>query len=105
MSVRHPSRAPRGHSRLRRYLNGSLLGGALATTACATTAGAAVLAGPVVNPANGHSYYLLSLNNWTGSQSESVSLGGNLATINDAAENAWVFSTFASFGGVQRNLW
>src|SRR5262245_19715924 len=49
-----------------------------------------VAAGPIVNPANGHSYLLLSPSTWTAAEAESVSLGGSLATIDDAAENQWV---------------
>lgn len=59
----------------------------------------------LVNPANGHTYHLLTQNTWTGSQAEAVSLGGNLVTINDAAEQAWVYNSFAKFGGVSRALW
>ncbi len=66
---------------------------------------ATVIDGPVVNPANGHSYYLLEKDTWFASQAEAVTLGGNLATINDAAENIWVFATFANLGGVNRGLW
>jgi hypothetical protein len=69
------------------------------------TAGVVVIAGPITNPANGNSYYLLPRNSWTGSQAEAIALGGNLATINDAAENAWIIGTFAEFGGVSRALW
>lgn len=68
-------------------------------------AGAAIIAGPVTNPANGHHYYLLAESGWTDAQAEAVSLDGNLATINDAAEQQWVYSTFSTFGGVDRNLW
>ena len=65
-----------------------------------------VLTGPVTDPANGHLYYLLSTDNWTNSESYALTLGGHLATINDAAENAWVYSTFSSFGGDDnRALW
>lgn len=44
---------------------------------------------------NGHSY-LLSNNTvtWTQAQAEAKSLGGNLVTINDQAEQNWIFSTF-----------
>ena len=47
---------------------------------------------------NGHSYTLTNPGSWTQAQSEAVSLGGNLVTINDAAENAWLVSTLASNG-------
>ena len=66
---------------------------------------ASLVTGPIVNPANGHSYYLLSSAPWAASQSEAVALNGNLATINDDSENVWVFDTFANYGGTARNLW
>lgn len=82
---------------------------ALAFIGSALLAGSAaqgsVITGPVVNPANSHSYYLLSQNVWTASETEAVSLGGHLATINDAAENGFVYASFSHFGGVNRNLW
>lgn len=62
----------------------------------------AILVGPVVNPANGHSYYLLSQNTWSNAEAEAVSLGGHLATIRNAEEQNWVFSTFGSYHGA---LW
>jgi hypothetical protein len=65
----------------------------------------AIEAGPLINPANGHRYYLLTSDTWTHSEAEAVTLGGHLVTINDAAENQWVVDTFANFGGVIRPLW
>jgi hypothetical protein len=53
-----------------------------------------VWAGPIKNPANGHTYYLLSNATWNDSEAKAISLGGHLATINDAAENQWVYDTF-----------
>lgn len=73
--------------------------------AYAETAIATVLSGPVVNPANGHSYLLLSANLWEASETEAISLGGHLVTINNAAENEWVFSTFGTYGGQDRLFW
>lgn len=68
----------------------------------ATTCLAGILAGPITNPTNGHIYYLLSQNTWTASQAEAVQLGGNLATINNQAEQDWVYQTFS---GTNRSLW
>lgn len=68
-----------------------LCGLVLSSAACM----GAVVKGPIVNPANGHAYYLLTANTWTGSEAEAVTLGGHLVTVNDAAENAWVCSTFS----------
>jgi hypothetical protein len=63
---------------------------------------ATILIGPVTNPANGHKYALLSTQSWTASQAEAIALGCNLVTINDAAENTWVYE---AFDGDIRNLW
>jgi len=73
---------------------------------CTTTASTgAILAGPITNAANGHIYYLLSPTNWPSAESQAVSLGGHLVTINDAEENTWVFNRFVTNGGVLRSLW
>jgi hypothetical protein len=66
---------------------------------------AAILTGPISNPLNGHDYYLLSSGSWTASEAEAERLGGTLAVIRNAAEQDWVFSRFADFGGTNRNLW
>ena len=71
----------------------------------AVSAQAAIVTGPVTNSANGHAYYLLAAATWTQSEAESVTLGGHLVTINDDAENDWVYDTFSQFGGVSRALW
>lgn len=67
-------------------------------------ANAAVIDGPFTNAANNHVYYLLSTNSWTAAQAEAVSLGGHLATINDAAEQQWISNTFLPRAGSHR-LW
>ena len=64
-----------------------------------------IVTGPNVNPENGHLYYLLSRNSWTGAEEEAQSLGGHLVTINDISENTFVYTTFATYGDVQRVLW
>ena len=61
--------------------------------------------GPIVNPSNGHTYYLLESKSWTASQAEARSLGGNLATVGSLSENQWIYDTFADPGGAGRNLW
>ena len=58
---------------------------------------AGILTGPVTNAANGHIYCLLTATNWGNAEKEAVSLGGHLVTINDAAEDQWVFTNFATF--------
>jgi hypothetical protein len=71
----------------------------------ARPARSAVLTGPITNGTSGNIYYLLSQNSWPASEAEAIELGGHLATIDDQAENDWVFSTFAAFGGQPRCLW
>ncbi len=66
---------------------------------------AAILTGPITNPANGHRYYLLDQSSWTAANQEAWQLGGHLTVIGDAAENAWLLSKFGTFGGVSRHLW
>lgn len=69
------------------------------------TEGRHVIAGPVLNPANGHYYYLLESATWLDSEMRAQALGGHLVTIDDSLENDWVFSTFGDFGSVSRHLW
>jgi fibronectin type 3 domain-containing protein len=64
-----------------------------------------VLAGPVTNPGNGHMYYLLNQSTWVEAEAAAVALGGHLATIRSAAEQAWVHDSFNRWGGTERHLW
>jgi hypothetical protein len=66
---------------------------------------AAVIGGPIANPANGHLYYLLGTATWADAEAEAVSLGGHLTAIGDADEQVWVYETFATFDGQNRYLW
>ena len=78
---------------------------AIIVAAASSVSFGAVLGGPVFDTGSGHRYFLLSQNTWAASESEAVSLGGHLATINTAAEQSLVFSAFGGFGGQQRLLW
>src|ERR1019366_2450080 len=74
--------------------------------AVCSLAPAAVFGDPAVldtaiNPANGHTYYLLASSDWTNAENTAVSLGGHLATIRSLAENNWVWNRW----GTNRNLW
>jgi hypothetical protein len=59
----------------------------------------------VVNPVNHHSYQLLQAATWKDSEKEAVSMGGHLATIRNASEEAWIVRQFGSYGDQQRLLW
>lgn len=65
-----------------------------------------ILVGPVTNPANGSRYYLFDrpLDFW-GAQAAAAALGGNLATIDDAAENEWVRVNILGFDQTDRRAW
>lgn len=65
----------------------------------------AILAGPIINPANCHQYYITQPSTWIEGQLKAESLGGDLVTIDDAAENEFVRSTFANYGAQSRVIW
>lgn len=75
----------------------------LTATLISVPAMSEVIMGPVVNPANDHEYYLLEESTWTEAEAEAVVLDGHLVTINDQAEQDWVWSTFS--GDESRSLW
>ncbi len=52
------------------------------------------ISGPILNPANGHYYYLLSETTWSDAEAQSIALGGHLASVNDQAEQDWIFDVF-----------
>ena len=58
-----------------------------------------------VNPANNHTYHLLSASSWEDAANAARGLNGFLVTVDDAQENQWVFDTFASFGNQSHHLW
>lgn len=59
----------------------------------------------IVNPANGHRYALLERSTWLNAEQGAILQGGHLVTINDLAEQNWVFQTFGRYGGQSRLLW
>ncbi len=51
------------------------------------------------NPSTGHWYRLTATGlTWTQAEQAAVALGGHLVTINDSAENDWVFAHFGASG-------
>ena len=64
-----------------------------------------IKAGPYLNLATGHYYYLLGATDWLTSEQWAVALGGHLATIDTANEQNWVFDNFAGLNGFNHNLW
>lgn len=65
-----------------------------------TTSHATIITSPLEY--NGHQYYLLSNSNWLDAENEAQFMGGHLVTINNAAEQDWIFN---SFGGSNIALW
>ncbi|HNC02679.1 MAG TPA: lectin-like protein, partial [Agitococcus sp.] len=53
------------------------------------------------NPANGHQYAAVNCGKWTQCEAQAVALGAHLVSVNDAAENAWLVSTFTP----DKNYW
>ena len=47
---------------------------------------------------NGHTYFLIGAGSWDDAEAEAVALGGHLAYISDAAENAFVLSLLPTHG-------
>src|SRR5262249_51125223 len=68
-----------------------------------SSAYAAVISGPVAF--GGSNYYLLSKNSWTGAESEAVSLGGTLVTVNSASENSFLVNSFVLGGHNGDPMW
>ncbi|HTV43288.1 MAG TPA: LamG-like jellyroll fold domain-containing protein [Candidatus Sulfotelmatobacter sp.] len=64
-----------------------------------------IRAGPFLDRATSHYYYMLGPTNWTTSETWAEQIGGHLVTIDSANEQNWVYDTFASYGGRNRNLW
>src|SRR5437762_4847374 len=54
---------------------------------------------------NGHTYYLISENTYEGAASQSLSLGGYLATINDQGEQDFLWNSWKNSLGAGEGLW
>jgi subtilisin-like proprotein convertase family protein len=65
-----------------------------------------IVAGPFLDRATDHYYYLLGATNWTTSETWATYLGGHLATVDTANEENWIYDTFATYAGTNRGaLW
>ncbi len=62
-------------------------------------------AGPFLNPETGHYYYLLGQTDWITSEFWANALGGHLAEVDDANEEAWIYDNFAQFGLTNHTMW
>ena len=58
-----------------------------------------------INPANNHTYHLLSASSWLEAAEAARGLDGYLVTVNDAQEHEWVFETFARGDDQYRHVW
>ena len=63
------------------------------------SAQAAVATGPTISY-NGHAYTLLTADDWAPSEAYAISQGGHLVSIDDAAENSFILSTFRPVGSI-----
>jgi hypothetical protein len=59
----------------------------------------------VVNPANNNTYYLLSASSWSDAAEAARGLDGFLVTVDDAAEDLWLYETFAASENDTRHIW
>ncbi|HEY3760952.1 MAG TPA: S8 family serine peptidase [Verrucomicrobiae bacterium] len=64
-----------------------------------------IVAGPFLDRATSHYYYLLGATNWTVSENWAQMLGGHLAEVNSADEENWIYDAFEYFVGTNRNFW
>src|SRR2546422_943227 len=79
---------------------------AVVVIAAPVAAAPTVIAGPVTNPTNGHTYYVLSnTNNWFDAETAAVALGGHLATDNDVVEHQWIDDNITPLTGEGTPIW
>jgi len=73
-----------------RNFSGICLLAAVVAVAPAANAAVTVAIGPVYNPATGSRYYRITGGDWNQLRTFALGLGGDFATIEDAAENTWI---------------
>ena len=72
----------------------------LVVVICSSGTRAQTAVAVVVNPANGVRYHLLTPSTWSAAKTFALSNGWRIVTVNDAAENEWLRSTFANLNGI-----
>ncbi len=66
-------------------------------TFAAVSAGAqTIVKGPLYNPDTGSRYYVLEAANWNAARAKAVAMGGDMASIENAAENEWIRSSLVA---------
>ena len=70
-------------------------------TLSAATSSVTVQGAGFTNPANGHSYELITCGTWSQCRVAAIAKGGSLVTIRNQAENDWLYATF----GVPEPFW
>lgn len=68
----------------------------LALLSLSPAARAQILQGPIHNPVTGSRYFLIQAADWHAARTLARSIGGDLATVNDAYENQWIGNTFSA---------
>lgn len=58
----------------------------------------------LINPNNGHPYFLLGQADFATAQAKANELGGALVSIDSIQENNWIKANFGNYGGTQRDL-
>ena len=71
----------------------------LVLLAASPAASAQILQGPIHNPVTGSRYFLIQSVDWNAARTLARSIGGDLATVNDAYENQWIGDTFSAPDG------
>ncbi|HEX8875939.1 MAG TPA: lectin-like protein [Phycisphaerales bacterium] len=81
-----------------RFVLSAVIGCVLAVGSAADAA-ITVEAGPVFNPATGSRYYRIAGGDWNQLRAFAVAMGGDLASVDDAAENTWIRANIVGNGG------